>query len=74
MSLGPERINVPGVIGKSLDDAKDTLEDLGFDVSERGGEGNVVKQEPAGGKAKVGSTIIIWGRQLPPGQPNPNRD
>ena len=74
VSLGPERINVPGVIGKSLDDAKDTLEDLGFDVSERGGEGNVVKQEPAGGKAKVGSTIIIWGRQLPPGQPNPNRD
>lgn len=72
VSLGPEKIDVPGVIGKSLDDAENKLKDLGFDVSKRGGDGDVVRQQPSGGKAKVGSTVIIWGAIVPPGQDRDN--
>jgi serine/threonine-protein kinase len=66
VSLGPERIKVPGVVGDSRDDAEDALKDAGFDVNVRGGDGKVLQQEPSGGeKAKVGSTVTIWAAASP---------
>jgi serine/threonine-protein kinase len=61
VSMGPEEIEVPGVVGQSRDDAEDKLKDAGFDVSASGGDGSpVVAQSPGGGeKAKVGSTVTI---------------
>ncbi|HUQ00272.1 MAG TPA: Stk1 family PASTA domain-containing Ser/Thr kinase [Aeromicrobium sp.] len=66
VSLGPERVKVPGVVGKSRDDAEDTLKGAGFNVNVRGGDGKVLQQEPGGGdKAKVGSTVTIWAAASP---------
>ena len=61
VSLGPERIKVPGVVGDSRDAGEDALKDAGFDVNVRGGDGKILKQQPGGGdKAKAGSTVTIW--------------
>jgi beta-lactam-binding protein with PASTA domain/serine/threonine protein kinase len=59
VSNGPENIEVPNVVGKSVDSAKDKLEDAGFKVS-TSGSGTVDHQSPGGGDdAKRGSTIKI---------------
>jgi eukaryotic-like serine/threonine-protein kinase len=75
VSLGPERVKVPGVVGSSCDEGDDELSDAGFDVSRSGGDGRIVGQNPSGGdKAKVGSTVKIACTNLPPGQQNDNSD
>jgi serine/threonine-protein kinase len=65
LSKGPEMIEVPDVVGDSVDDAKAALEGAGFEVDENRGLlglfGNTVKsQSVAGGEtAPKGSTITI---------------
>jgi serine/threonine-protein kinase len=65
VSKGPEMVSVPDVVGDSVDDAKKTLEDAGFQVDEdRGLLGlfgdHVKSQSVEGGKtAPKGSTISI---------------
>lgn len=63
---GKTKTEVPNVIGMTEDEARDTLQDAGFDVrviTERGtgGRGKVWQQDPEGGdKAEEGSTVTIW--------------
>jgi serine/threonine-protein kinase len=65
LSKGPEMIEVPDVVGDSVDDAKSALEDAGFKVDEDRGLlglfGDTVKsQSVEGGEtAPKGSTITI---------------
>ncbi|MGW2487727.1 Stk1 family PASTA domain-containing Ser/Thr kinase [Streptomyces sp. NPDC001606] len=65
LSKGPEMVEVPDVVGDSVDDAKKALQDAGFQVEEdRGLLGifgdTVQKQSVAGGdKAPKGSTVTI---------------
>ncbi|MGW5865330.1 Stk1 family PASTA domain-containing Ser/Thr kinase [Streptomyces sp. NPDC055239] len=65
LSKGPEMIEVPDVEGMSVDDAKQQLEDKGFDVDEDRGFlnlfGDTVKGQSVegGDKAPKGSTITI---------------
>lgn len=65
VSEGPETAQVPAVTGQSEDDARDALDEAGFDVNvvqvfsdER--EGQVIAQAPTGlDEAPVGSTVRI---------------
>ncbi|MCZ9354487.1 Stk1 family PASTA domain-containing Ser/Thr kinase [Streptomyces mutabilis] len=65
VSKGPEMIEVPDVVGDSVDDAKRTLKDAGFDVDEDRGLlglfGDTVKEQSVegGDEAPKGSTIRI---------------
>ncbi|MEU2784484.1 PASTA domain-containing protein, partial [Streptomyces sp. NPDC007110] len=65
LSKGPEMIEVPDVVGESVDDAKDRLEAAGFEVDEDRGLlglfGDTVKKQSVkgGDKAPKGSTITI---------------
>jgi serine/threonine-protein kinase len=65
LSKGPEMIEVPDVVGSSVDDARERLEALGFEVDEDRGLlglfGDTVKKQSVegGDKAPKGSTITI---------------
>jgi beta-lactam-binding protein with PASTA domain len=65
ISKGPELVEVPDVVGDSVDDAKQTLEDAGFKVNEDRGLlglfGDHVRSQSVdgGGTAPKGSTITI---------------
>ncbi|MFF5189734.1 Stk1 family PASTA domain-containing Ser/Thr kinase [Streptomyces sp. NPDC000345] len=65
LSKGPEMVEVPDVVGDSVDDAKDALEAAGFEVEEDRGLlglfGDTVKSQSVegGGTAPKGSTITI---------------
>ncbi|MER7484725.1 Stk1 family PASTA domain-containing Ser/Thr kinase [Streptomyces sp. NPDC126497] len=65
LSKGPEMIEVPDVIGDSVDEAKEKLKDAGFDVDEDRGLlglfGDTVKGQSVDGgdTAPKGSTITI---------------
>ncbi|MFE0820587.1 Stk1 family PASTA domain-containing Ser/Thr kinase [Streptomyces sp. NPDC058847] len=65
VSKGPEMIEVPDVVGDSVDDAKRKLEDAGFEVDEDRGLlglfGDTVKEQSVDGgdTAPKGSTIKI---------------
>ncbi|MFE9766555.1 Stk1 family PASTA domain-containing Ser/Thr kinase [Streptomyces sp. NPDC005808] len=65
ISKGPELVEVPDVVGDSVDDAKQSLEDAGFQVDENRGLlnlfGNTVKSQSVDGgdTAPKGSTITI---------------
>jgi eukaryotic-like serine/threonine-protein kinase len=65
VSEGPEMAQVPAVVGSLEDDARDQLEDAGFDVTvvrvfSDEQEGSVVAQAPTGlDEAEVGSTVRI---------------
>ncbi|MFA3874378.1 Stk1 family PASTA domain-containing Ser/Thr kinase [Streptomyces sp. MMCC 100] len=65
LSKGPRMIEVPDVVGDSVDDAKQKLEDAGFDVDEDRGLlglfGDTVKKQSVDGgdTAPEGSTIKI---------------
>ena len=65
VSKGPDLVEVPNVRFKSTDEARQILEDAGFEVSvEEGSFGtvldNVVQQRPrAGEMLKRGSTVVI---------------
>jgi eukaryotic-like serine/threonine-protein kinase len=65
VSTGPKQVSVPYVVGWSADDAYDELDDDGFSVavtttpvgSDR--VGDVVAQDPPGGRLAEGSTVTI---------------
>ena len=65
VSKGPEMIEVPDVVGDSVDDAKRKLKDAGFEVDEDRGLlglfGDTVKEQSVDGgdTAPKGSTIKI---------------
>ncbi|MFF9812730.1 Stk1 family PASTA domain-containing Ser/Thr kinase [Streptomyces sp. NPDC014006] len=65
LSKGPQMIEVPDVVGDSVDDAKQALKDAGFQVKEDRGLlglfGDTVKKQSVKGgqKAPQGSTITI---------------
>ncbi|MFJ6831289.1 Stk1 family PASTA domain-containing Ser/Thr kinase [Streptomyces sp. NPDC091209] len=65
VSKGPEMVEVPDVVGDSVDDAKTALEDAGFQVNEDRGLlglfGDTVKKQSVhgGDTAPKGSTITI---------------
>jgi serine/threonine-protein kinase len=67
VSLGPEKIKVPDVVGESCESGDDELSEW-FDVERTGGDGPIVGQNPAGGKAKVGSTVTIVCANPSPGR------
>jgi len=67
VSLGPEEVDIPNVVGESCDSGDDELSKW-FDVERKGGDGPIVGQNPSGGEAKVGSTVTIACANLPPGQ------
>lgn len=59
-----ETTEVPDVVGWTMDDAEEHLEDLGFEVDTRGGRlfDTVQRQSPDGGsQAAQGSTVVIAG-------------
>jgi beta-lactam-binding protein with PASTA domain len=67
VSKGPEKVDVPQVVGQSKDDARATLRDAGFKVkvveqeSATQPEGTVLRQSPpSGGKAVKGSSVTIF--------------
>lgn len=63
VSKGPEQVEVPDVLGRARDDAVKVLEEAGFKVDVRNripGTDRVVFQEPGSGKAKVGSTVVVY--------------
>jgi serine/threonine-protein kinase len=65
LSKGPEMVEVPDVVGDSVDEAHEALEDAGFDVDEDRGLlglfGDTVKKQSVegGDTAPKGSTIKI---------------
>ena len=64
VSAGPHPTQVPKVKGKKLEVAEETLRDAGFFVEtvladDPATEGTVVAQEPDGGRAQQGTTIVI---------------
>ncbi|TMK13742.1 MAG: PASTA domain-containing protein [Actinobacteria bacterium] len=66
-SLGPPPVPVPDVTGSSLNDATNaiqganlTLGDVHKIYSPTVNEGDVVREDPAGGKAPRGSPVELW--------------
>ena len=66
VSKGEEEVDIPDVVGKSLEDARKELEDAGFIVEEEKeyddevSENHIISQSPEGGKtAAKGATIEI---------------
>lgn len=64
VSLGPELFEVPDVFGKQAGEARQILEDAGFEVDEErvlGGIFNTVRDQsiPAGSMERIGTTIVI---------------
>ncbi|HJR89891.1 MAG TPA: Stk1 family PASTA domain-containing Ser/Thr kinase [Aeromicrobium sp.] len=64
VSLGPEEVDVPNVVGEDCDSGDDELSKW-FDIERTGGDGRIVAQNPSGGEAKVGSTVTIYCAQQP---------
>jgi len=64
VSLGPEEVDVPNVVGESCDSGDDELSKW-FDVERNGDGPKVTGQNPSGGEAKVGSTVTIGCAGLP---------
>jgi serine/threonine-protein kinase len=65
VSSGPKQVTVPYVVGESADDAYDELDDAGFNVAvtttpvSSGRVGDVVAQDPSGGRLAEGATVTI---------------
>jgi serine/threonine-protein kinase len=72
VSTGPERIAVPNVVGKTLDEARSALEDFKVTVTEKEDDeaepGTVIEQDPANGRlardAPVRLTVAIEAKQI----------
>jgi serine/threonine-protein kinase len=66
VSEGREEVDVPNVVGETVEDARATLEDAGFKVNEEDepgppeDEGIVVRQSPSSGQRPEGSTVTIF--------------
>ena len=65
VSKGPDLIEVPDVIGMSLDEATDTLEAAGFEVTAQGPpRGEVFETDPgAGSRHRRGTEVTIYLRR-----------
>ncbi|MGP4109638.1 Stk1 family PASTA domain-containing Ser/Thr kinase [Streptomyces sp. 4N509B] len=79
MSAGPEAVEVPDVVGESVEDAEATLEDAGFEVEREEQEsdseeaGTVLEQDPGGGEdAAPGATITLTVAVEPEGETVPD--
>jgi beta-lactam-binding protein with PASTA domain len=65
VSKGPEQVAVPSEVGKTLDDARNDLENAGFKVSVKRQESStaapdtVLSQDPASGTHDKGSTVTL---------------
>jgi len=72
VSTGPERVAVPNVVGKTLDEARSTLEDFKVTVTEKEDDeadpGTVIEQDPANGRlardAPVRLTVAVEAKQV----------
>jgi len=64
VSLGPEEVDVPNVVGESCDSGDDELSKW-FDVERKGDGPTVTGQNPSGGEAKIGSTVTIGCANVP---------
>src|SRR4051812_40433982 len=78
VSKGPEKVDVPDVVGQSKADARATLEDAGFKVkvveqeSADQPEGTVLRQSPpSGSKEDKGSSVTIYVATAPPSSSGP---
>jgi serine/threonine-protein kinase len=66
VSKGVQKVRVPSVTGRSLDDARATLEDAGFtvnvtEVKSPNSDQTVIRQDPAGGsELEKGGTVTIF--------------
>jgi serine/threonine-protein kinase len=61
VSKGPPLVDVPSVVGRSIDEATAILEKAGFRVSAYGPSGGrVFSQRPSSGQAPKGSTITLF--------------
>lgn len=61
VSRGSDNASVPNVVGMSAAEARSTLQNAGFNVSESGGGTKVISQNPiSGNKASRGSTVTIY--------------
>jgi serine/threonine-protein kinase len=69
VSLGPEEVDVPNVVGEDCDSGDDELSKW-FDVDRNGGDGRILAQNPSGDEAKVGSTVTIYCANQPGGGNN----
>jgi serine/threonine-protein kinase len=63
VSKGPPEADVPDVRNRSMQEAKQILEGMGFRVKIAFGtdNGTVLYQNPAGGRAPKGTEITLWG-------------
>jgi hypothetical protein len=71
VSDGPEKVQLPDVVGKVRDEAEGDLSDVGFKVevkteeSQEAGVGKVLEQSPSAGAVKKGSEVVITVGQAP---------
>jgi beta-lactam-binding protein with PASTA domain/predicted Ser/Thr protein kinase len=79
ISSGKERVAVPKVVGLTEDEARTTLESVGFKVTKKDQEttnadevGKVLQQAPASGSAAKGATVTITVGKEPPDVDVPN--
>jgi serine/threonine-protein kinase len=73
ISSGKQRVAVPKVVGLTEDEARTTLESVGFDVARKDQEtndpnevGKVLSQSPSGRNAAKGATVTIFVGKEPP--------
>jgi beta-lactam-binding protein with PASTA domain len=66
VSKGPQPVHVPGITGQAEAAAQQTLIAAGFTVKTRQqfsvtvDKGVVIRQQPTGGTAEIGSAVTIW--------------
>ena len=78
VSKGPQPVDVPDVVDKKVDDAKQAITKAGFQVKvssvydENVAKDHVISQLPAGGQAPKGSTVSIVASKGPPLVPLPD--
>jgi serine/threonine-protein kinase len=79
VSKGPEQLDVPDEVGKTLDDARTDLQNVGFKVTvtrqetDKKPENEVLSQVPAGGgRAAKGSTVTLTVAKAPADAPVPD--
>ena len=73
VTLKVQGVTVPSVVGATKSDATSQLEQAGFKVSAKGGDGAVTKQSPSGGSCvKQGSTVTITADSTTSTDPSPS--
>src|SRR5207244_1122377 len=74
VSKGPEQVDVPNEVGKTLDDARNDLVNAGFKINVNRQESDkdpdtVLAQDPASGLHDKGSTVILTVAKQPSDAP-----